>query len=83
MGRPTPTPRQRVVMEMVKALSDLRGFPPTTRELMVALDIASPNAVNDHVKALVRKGLATREPLLSRSLKLTPKGVDYLAQETS
>jgi repressor LexA len=45
-----------------------RGFPPTIREIGNALGIKSTNGVNDHLKALERKGFICREGSQSRAI---------------
>lgn len=68
MSATDATPRQLEVLAAIVWLTDANGFPPTLRELGIAMDIRSTNGVNDHLKALQRKGLIRREPLKSRSI---------------
>ena len=68
MSATDATPRQLEVLAAIVRLTDANGFPPTLRELGIAMDIRSTNGVNDHLKALQRKGLIRREPLKSRSI---------------
>ena len=53
--------------------SENRGFPPTIREIGEEMDIRSTNGVNDHLKALERKGYLTRGEQQSRSLVPTKR----------
>jgi repressor LexA len=76
-----PTPRQRQVLAAVDALALERGYPPTLRELGAALGIRSLNGVNDHLRALERKGLLTRARMHSRTLVLTAAGRTALAEQ--
>lgn len=48
------------------------SYPPSVREMGSAMGIRSNNGVADHLRALRKKGYITREPLLSRSLRLLP-----------
>lgn len=73
------TSRQCDCLGRIAELTARRGFAPTNRELGVALGIASTNGVQDHLKALMRKGYLTREPTLARSLQLTEKARALLA----
>ena len=70
------TERQRAVLEFVSESISDRGFPPTLREIGNRLGIRSTNGVNDHLRALERKGYLTREDMKSRTLRLvrTPDG---------
>jgi repressor LexA len=62
------TDRQLEVLRFIAREIEERGYPPTIREIGEALDIRSTNGVNDHLKALERKGFLTRDPVKSRAL---------------
>ena len=71
--RPMLTDRQRQALDYITECLDLRGYPPTLREIGEHMGIRSTNGVNDHLKALERKGYLIREELKSRALR----PVDY------
>jgi repressor LexA len=62
------TERQLEVLRFIARQIEDAGYPPTIREIGEALDIRSTNGVNDHLKALERKGYLTRDPVKSRAL---------------
>jgi repressor LexA len=62
------TDRQLQVLRFIARQIEERGYPPTIREIGEALDIRSTNGVNDHLKALERKGYLNRDPVKSRAL---------------
>ncbi len=62
------TDRQLEVLRFISNEIEERGYPPTIREIGEALDIRSTNGVNDHLKALERKGFLSRDPVKSRAL---------------
>jgi repressor LexA len=62
------TDRQLEVLRFIAREIEERGYPPTIREIGEALDIRSTNGVNDHLKALERKGYLSRDPVKSRAL---------------
>jgi len=65
------TQRQQAVLDyIVESIQD-RGYPPTLREIGNHLGIKSTNGVNDHLRALERKGYLTREDMKSRTLRPT------------
>jgi repressor LexA len=66
------TDRQLEVLRFIAQQIEECGYPPTIREIGEALDIRSTNGVNDHLKALERKGYLTRDPVKSRALIPTP-----------
>jgi repressor LexA len=72
------TDRQLEVLQFVARQIEECGYPPTIREIGEALDIRSTNGVNDHLKALERKGYLTRDPVKSRALIPTPAAREAL-----
>ncbi|RKH14134.1 transcriptional repressor LexA [Corallococcus praedator] len=67
------TERQREILTFIVKETENRGFPPTIREIGEHMDIRSTNGVNDHLKALERKGYLTRGEQQSRSLVPTKR----------
>ncbi|MBI2895225.1 MAG: transcriptional repressor LexA [Deltaproteobacteria bacterium] len=65
------TKRQQMVLDYIRKSIDDRGFPPTLREIGVFMGIRSTNGVNDHLRALERKGYLKREDMKSRALRPT------------
>jgi repressor LexA len=55
------TPRQREILELVEDSIARRGYPPTRAEIAQAFGFRSPNAAEDHLRALARKGAITLE----------------------
>lgn len=66
------TERQKAVLDFIVESIHDRGYPPTLREIGNHLGIRSTNGVNDHLRALERKGYLTREDMKSRTLRPTP-----------
>src|SRR5512135_576415 len=64
------TKRQEQTLDYIRQSIEQRGYPPTLREIGEYMGIRSTNGVNDHLRALERKGYLTREDMKSRALKL-------------
>ncbi len=64
------TDRQQAVLDIISANILECGYPPTIREIAEKLGISSPNGVNDHLKALEKKGFISRSGNTSRGLRL-------------
>ncbi len=71
------TKRQEQTLEFIRASIRERGYPPTLREIGEHMGIRSTNGVNDHLRALERKGYLRREDMKSRALRV----VDELEPE--
>ena len=65
------TDRQQQVLHYIRQSIHDRGYPPTLREIGAHMGIRSTNGVNDHLRALERKGYLTREDMKSRALRPT------------
>ncbi len=64
------TARQQQVLDLIKqAISDT-GFPPTRAEIAKELGFKSPNAAEEHLKALARKGAIEMVPGASRGIRI-------------
>ena len=72
------TERQQMVLDYIRESINARGYPPTLREIGARMGIRSTNGVNDHLRALERKGYLTREDMKSRALRPTDLGTPEL-----
>lgn len=71
------TDRQQQALSFIQRYIATRGFPPTLREIGEHMGIRSTNGVNDHLKALEKKGYLEREDLKSRALRpVEPRGAN-------
>ena len=50
------TEKQRQVLDCIKRMTVNKGFPPTRKEIAAAMGFRSPNAAEDYIRALERKG---------------------------
>lgn len=64
------TARQQQVLDFIQAATEETGFPPTRAEIARELGFRSPNAAEDHLKALVRKGAIEIIPGASRGIRV-------------
>ncbi|MFT3921962.1 MAG: transcriptional repressor LexA [Myxococcales bacterium] len=76
------TQRQKMVLEFIQTTIDTDGYPPTLREIGNFMGIRSTNGVNDHLRALERKGYLTRKDMKSRTLRPT-RAVERLLKGTT
>ena len=64
------TPRQAQVLDLIRRHIDDTGYPPTRADIAQELGFKSPNAAEEHLKALARKGAIEIIPGASRGIKL-------------
>ena len=66
----TLTPRQAEILKLIEQHTEREGFPPTRSEICQAMGFRSPNAAEEHLKALARKGVIEMIPGASRGIRL-------------
>ena len=64
------TPRQSEILDFVKRYLEDSGYPPTRAEIAQHLGFKSPNAAEEHLKALARKGAIEMSPGASRGIRI-------------
>ena len=68
--QPSLTPRQAEILELIRQHIDDTGYPPTRADIAQELGFKSPNAAEEHLKALARKGAIEIIPGTSRGIRL-------------
>jgi len=66
----TLTNRQRQILDFTANHLQTHGFPPTISEIQKHFSFRSPNAVEQHLRALARKGWINRHPHKSRGIEI-------------
>lgn len=74
------TDRQQQILDLIRQTVARTGFPPTRAEIALALGFRSPNAAEDHLKALARKGAIEMTPGASRGIRIP--GFEAKADDT-
>ncbi len=64
------TPRQTEILRLIQRAINETGMPPTRAEIASELGFKSPNAAEEHLRALARKGVIALVPGASRGIKL-------------
>lgn len=64
------TARQQQVLDFIRRYSLSNGYPPTRVDIARELGFRSPNAAEDHLRALARKGAIEMIPGASRGIRL-------------
>ncbi|MDA7781998.1 transcriptional repressor LexA [Gammaproteobacteria bacterium] len=64
------TLRQQQILNYIKDYLSETGYPPTRSEIAQKMGFRSPNAAEDHLRALARKGAIEIQPGASRGLRL-------------
>ena len=65
------TPRQAEILALIRDAIESTGFPPTRAEISQAFGFRSPNAAEEHQRALARKGAIEIQDGAARGIRLT------------
>ena len=64
------TPSQRRVLDFIVKHQRMFQMPPTRQEIAHELGFSSPNAAEEHLKALQRKGFINLIPRTARGIRV-------------
>ncbi|MET0135355.1 MAG: transcriptional repressor LexA [Kibdelosporangium sp.] len=76
MDSGTLPPRQRAVLEVIRAWVERVGYPPSVREIGEAVGLTSTSSVAYQLKALERKGYLRRDHNRPRAIGVLPPDAD-------
>jgi repressor LexA len=63
------TERQQRILDVIRAFTAERGYPPSVREIGERVGLSSSSTIHAHLKALERRGLIERDPTKPRALR--------------
>jgi repressor LexA len=63
------TERQQRILDVIRAFTAERGYPPSVREIGERVGLSSSSTIHAHLKALERRGLILRDPTKPRALR--------------
>ena len=66
----TLTGKRREILDFIAAQVRERGYPPSVREIGVAVGLASTSTVQAHLNTLQRQGYLRRDPTKPRALEV-------------
>ena len=70
LTRPRLTARQQQILDLIQSAIARTGAPPTRAEIATAFGFKSPNAAEEHLRALARKGVIELVGNTSRGIRL-------------
>ncbi|MHB8624395.1 MAG: transcriptional repressor LexA [Sulfuricaulis sp.] len=76
----TLTPRQTQILELIRRHMARFGCPPTRAEIRDALGFHSPNAADEHLKAMARKGAIELVAHAARGIRLKATGLPVVGR---
>ena len=65
------TDRQQQVLDYIKKTVEVRGYPPSVREIGDAVGLSSPSSVHAQLNSLVQAGIIRKDPSKPRAIMIT------------
>ncbi|WP_461181747.1 transcriptional repressor LexA [Virgibacillus kimchii] len=62
--------RQQAIMDFIKEQVEEKGYPPSVREIALAVGLASSSTVHGHLSRLEEKGYIRRDPTKPRAIEV-------------
>lgn len=62
--------RQQMIFDFIKSEVDVKGYPPSVREIAKAVGLASSSTVHGHLKRIEKKGYIRRDPTKPRAIEI-------------
>lgn len=63
------TERQQRILDVIRAFTAERGYPPSVREIGERVGLSSSSTIHAHLKTLERRGFISRDPTKPRALR--------------
>lgn len=71
------THRQKEVFDYIKQTISDRGYPPSIRDICIALDMNSTSTAKGHLDILEEKGYIRRDPLKPRAIEIVSDTIHH------
>jgi|SRR5690625_655768 len=62
--------RQQMIFDFIKSEVELKGYPPSVREIAKAVGLASSSTVHGHLERIENKGYIRRNPTKPRAIEI-------------
>ncbi|MEG0013485.1 MAG: transcriptional repressor LexA [Cellulosilyticaceae bacterium] len=75
--------KQEQILNYIKQLLKERGYPPSVREICIAVDLKSTSTVHSHLTTLEKKGYIRRDPTKPRAIEVLDEEVNWLGDNVT
>lgn len=81
MAKGKITPKQQQVLDFIKECIVKKGYPPTVRDICVAVNLSSTSSVHAHLATLEKNGFIRRDPTKPRAIEILDDSFNVMRQE--
>lgn len=75
--------RQQMIYDFIKDEVDLKGYPPSVREIAKAVGLASSSTVHGHLERIETKGYIRRDPSKPRAIEIIDHTFGDVGKDTA
>src|SRR5699024_4558525 len=75
--------RQQMIFDFIQNEVELKGYPPSVREIAKAVGLASSSTVHGHLERIENKGYIRRDPTKPRAIELLNENTNYVEKDSA
>src|SRR5690625_1943438 len=75
--------RQQMIFDFIKSEVDVKGYPPSVREIAKAVGLASSSTVHGHLERIENKGYIRRDPTKPRAIEILDQSMNNATKDTA
>ena len=73
--------RQQMIYDFIKSEVEVKGYPPSVREIAKAVGLASSSTVHGHLERIENKGYIRRDPTKPRAIEILDQNVSNVEKD--
>ncbi len=75
--------RQQMIYDFIISEVEVKGYPPSVREIAKAVGLASSSTVHGHLSTIEKKGYIKRDPTKPRAIEIIDKQLEHASKDTA
>jgi len=73
--------RQQMIYDFIKSEVEVKGYPPSVREIAKAVGLASSSTVHGHLERIEKKGYIRRDPTKPRAIEILDRSTSNATKD--
>lgn len=75
--------RQQMIFDFIKSEVEVKGYPPSVREIAKAVGLASSSTVHGHLERIENKGYIRRDPTKPRAIEILDQSDNNIVKDAA
>lgn len=75
--------RQQMIYDFIRSEVEVKGYPPSVREIAKAVGLASSSTVHGHLERIENKGYIKRDPTKPRAIEILDQSTNNIEKDTA